>query len=813
MAFISCSIWHNAAMAGSFLGNRVLRTEDPRFLTGEGTYIQNLDLPNHVHAVFVRSPIAHAEITSVETAAAAAMPGVAAVYTSEQLGVQPHHGFVKVHDAFARPPLASGRVRYVGEMVVMILADTFQEAVDAAEMVEVDYEPLEVTVDPEAALAPGASVIFEAKGNNVATTLLDPPQNVLAGADVVVRGKYYNQRVAGVPMEPNSAAAIPGDDGRLTFYAATQMPHVLKAQMCDALGIAEDKLRVIAPDVGGGFGAKAGNYPEFTALARAAQLIGRPATWTETRSENMVALVHSRAQVQWGELGMTADGDFTGLHLRVIVDSGAYPNIGAMLPTFTRLMASGTYDLPMVRFDAISAITNTTPTGAYRGAGRPEATSLIERLVDQAARETGHDPIELRKRNFIKPEQFPFTTKVGTPYDTGEYAMTLDKVVEISDYTGLRAEQAERLARGDRKVLGIGIASYVEITSGRGGSEYGSIEVNDDGSATIMAGTSGHGQGHQTTFAMIVAEQTGIPVERITLVQSDTDIVRSGGGTGGSRSLQMGGSAVKAATEAMIEKAKSLAAHVLESATDDIVIDVSTGSVGVAGVPAKALSWSELATAARSDDLPGDVLDTSDGMEGLAAQLDQKQEAGTYPFGSHIAVVEVDLDTGGVEHLRHFAVDDAGNVVNPMIFEGQQHGGIAQGASQALYEEVAFDEDGNPITANLMDYAMPSAAEMPSFDAVFTETPTHMNALGVKGVGEAGTIGSTPSVQNAVIDAVAHLGITHIDMPCSNERVWQAIQEAAAGTVAVPWQDPPQVFVELEPEPMDPDELDKADAI
>jgi len=770
-------------MAGSFLGNRVLRTEDPRFLTGEGTYIQNLDLPNQLHAVFVRSPIAHAEITSIETGAAAAMPGVAAVYTSDQLGVKAHHGFVKVNDAFARTPLANGRVRFVGEMVVMILADTFQHAIDAAEMVEIDYEPL------------------------------DPPQDVLAGADIVVRGKYYNQRVAGVPMEPNSAAAIPGADGAMTFYAATQMPHVLKAQMADALDMEADKLRIIAPDVGGGFGAKAGLYPEFTALAAAAALLGRPATWTETRSENMVALVHSRAQVQWGELGMTADGDFTGLHLRVIVDSGAYPNIGAMLPTFSRLMASGTYDLPMVRFDAISSITNTTPTGAYRGAGRPEATSLIERLVDQAARETGHDPIELRKRNFIKPEQFPFTTKVGTPYDTGEYAMTLDKVVEISDYASLRAEQTERLARGDRKVLGIGIASYVEITSGRGGSEYGSIEVNDDGSATIMAGTSGHGQGHETTFAMIVAEQTGIPVERITLVQSDTDLVRSGGGTGGSRSLQMGGSAVKAATEAMIEKAKSLAGHVLESSTDDIVIDVTTGSVGVAGVPAKALSWGELASAARADDLPTGVLDTSDGMEGLAAQLDQKQEAGTYPFGSHIAVVEVDLDTGAVEQLRHFAVDDAGNVINPLIFEGQQHGGIAQGASQALYEEVAFDEDGNPITANLMDYAMPSAAEMPSFDAIFTETPTHMNALGVKGVGEAGTIGSTPAVQNAVIDAVAHLGVTHIDMPCSNERVWQAIQQAAAGDFPAPWQDPPAIFAELEPEPMDPDELAKADAI
>jgi len=792
-------------MSGSILGNRVARIEDPDLLTGQGTFIQNLNLNRKLHAVFVRSTIAHATITSIEIDQARAMPGVAAVLLADDLGVQPHHGFVKVHDAFAKRPLASHRVRYVGDAVVMVLADKFQQAVDAAEMVFIDYEPLDVVVDPEAALAPDAPVIFAEKGSNIATTLLDPPQDVLAGAEVVVRGKYYNQRVSGVPMEPNSAAAVPGDDGHMTFYAATQMPHGLKGQLVAALDHDPDKLRVIAPHVGGGFGAKAGLYPEFTALIAAANVTGRPVTWTETRSENMVALVHSRAQVQWGELAMTKEGDFTGLHLRVIVDSGAYPNIGAMLPTFTRLMASGTYDLPMVRFDALSAITNTTPTGAYRGAGRPEATSLIERLVDQAARETGLDPIELRKRNFIKPEQFPFVTKVGTPYDNGDYAMTLDKVVEISDYANLRVEQARRLEAGERVVLGIGICSYVEITSGRGGSEYGALQVHEDGTATMMAGTSAHGQGHETSFAMIVSDQTGIPVESIRLVQSDTELVRSGGGTGGSRSLQMGGSAMKAATESVVEKARSLAAHLLESSVDDIVIDVEAGSVGVAGVPARALSWSELATAAATTDLPDGVVDHEDGTTGLAAQLDQKQAGGTYPFGAHIAVVEVDLDTGEVTHTKHFAVDDAGNVINAMIFEGQQHGGIAQGAAQALFEEFVYDEYGNPLTSNLMDYAIPSAAEMPSFDAIFTETPTHMNALGAKGVGEAGTIGSTPAVQNAVIDAVAHLGVTHIDMPCTPMRVWEAIQTAATGNFPDCWQDPPAAFAEVEPEAVDPD--------
>lgn len=800
-------------MTGSILGNRVPRTEDPAFLTGAGTYIQNLDLPNGLHGVFVRSQVAHAEITTIDATAARQMPGVAAVYLSDDLGIEPHGGFVTVNPIFDHTPLATNRVRFVGDMVVLVLADTFQQAVDAAELVEIDYRELDVVVDPEAALETDSPVIYAIKGDNVATTLLDPPQDVLAGADVVVRGKYYNQRVAGVPMEPNSAAAVPGDDGNLTFYAATQMPHTLKAQMVGALGVDAEKLRVIAPDVGGGFGAKAGIYPEFTAVARAATLLNRPVTWTETRSENMLALVHSRAQVQWGELGLTADGDFTGLHLRVLVDSGAYPNIGAVLPTFTRLMASGNYDLPMVRFDALSAITNTTPTGAYRGAGRPEATSLIERLVDQAARETGHDPIELRKRNFITPDQFPFETKVGTPYDTGDYAKTLDAVVELSDYRALRTRQAERIANGDRMVLGIGICSYVEITSGRGGTEYGALEIHDDGSATMMAGTSAHGQGHQTSFAMIVSEQTGIPVEAIRLVQSDTELVRSGGGTGGSRSLQMGGSAVKAATEAVVVKAKALAAHLLESSVDDIVIDTDAGTVGVAGVPAKAMSWAALAQAAAADNLPAGVVDNTDGTTGLAAQLDQAQEGGTFPFGAHIALVEVDLDTGRVEHLNHWAVDDAGNVINPLIFEGQQHGGIAQGASQALWEEFRYDADGNPITGNLMDYAMPSAAEMPSFNAVFTETPTHMNALGAKGVGEAGTIGSTPAVQNAVIDALAHLGVEHVDMPATPERVWRVIQQAKAGEIAPSWQEPPRLFAELEPDPVDPDELAKADTI
>jgi carbon-monoxide dehydrogenase large subunit len=463
-------------------------------------------------------------------------------------------------------------------------------------------------------------------------------------------------------------------------------------------------------------------------------------------------------------------------------------------------MAQGTYAFPAIEFDVAVAVTNTTPMGAYRGAGRPEATALLERLVDQAALELGIDPIDIRRRNFLGDDLFPFTTLTGNVYDSGRYMFPLERAAEAVGYEQLRAEQATRRANDDHRLLGIGVAAYVEITAGGGAEEFGAIEVHADGSATIFAGTQSHGQGHQTAYAMLVADQTGIPVERITLVDGDTDRVRTGGGTGGSRSLQLGGSAIRGATEAMVDKAKQLAARLLEADVSDIVVDTSAGTIGVAGVPAQAISWGELASQAAG---LGEQLD---------GEFDFHQDGATFPFGAHISVVEVDADTGKVRLLRHVAVDDCGTVLAPLLVEGQQHGGIAAGVGQALYEEVQFDSDGNPVTSNLADYGIPSAAELPSFETHSTQTPTPLNPLGAKGIGEAATIGATPAVQNAVIDAVAHLGVRHIDLPCTPERVWATIRDARAGTLAHPWSEPPAIFARLRADADAPSTEDAAGA-
>ncbi|MCU1500842.1 MAG: putative carbon monoxide dehydrogenase large subunit [Ilumatobacteraceae bacterium] len=787
---------YRVPMAGSILGTRVLRTEDPELLFGVGAYVSDLPLVAPLHVAFVRSEMAHARIVGIDTSAAVASPGVVAVWTAAELGVAPHHGMVKVHNDFARAPLATDRVRFVGDGIVAVFAESSTAARDAAELVIVDYEPLPAVVSPEEALGEDAPLLFEAHGNNIAISSTDPHNpDIFAEADVVVRGRYVNQRIAVAPMEPHAAAAEVGDDGRLTMYGSTQMPHLLQSQLAAALGLPLSQVHVITPHVGGGFGGKAGIYPEQTIVAKAAMDLGRPVLWTATRSEDMCTLSHSRAQIQYVELGCKRDGTFTGLRVRLVGDAGAYPGVGAFLPAGTRRMSNGTYRFPAIQFDVAVALTNTTPTGAYRGAGRPEATALLERAVDHAALVLGMDPIELRRMNLLTDDVFPFTTLTGVTYDSGRYSFPLDEAARFAGYEELRAEQTARRKAGDRMLLGIGVSAYVEITAGGGASEYGSVAIHDDGSATVMAGTSAHGQGHQTAFSMILSSRTGIPIERIRLVQSDTDLVRSGGGTGGSRSLQLGGSAVLQATEAMVDKARHLAANLLEANVDDIVVDTETGTVGVAGVPASALDWATLAAAAAT--APEGVIDTADGALGLAAQLDFDQGEATFPFGAHIAVVEVDSETGKVTLLRHVAVDDCGTVLNPLLVEGQQHGGVAAGISQALYEQIAFDEIGNPITGNFADYAIPSAAEFPFFEVHSTETPTPLNPLGAKGIGEASTIGSTPAVQNAVIDALSHLGVRHLDLPCTSESVWQAIADAATGALRDPWREPPAIFAKL----------------
>jgi carbon-monoxide dehydrogenase large subunit len=499
--------------------------------------------------------------------------------------------------------------------------------------------------------------------------------------------------------------------------------------------------------------------------------------WTETRSENMVALWHGRGHIHYVEMGLKRDGPITGLRVRPDADAGAYPAVGAFLPFFTQMMSQNVYIVPKIEFNWQAAVTNTTPVAAYRGAGRPEAIHLVERTLDMAADELHIDPVEIRRRNFIPPEAFPFltVTGLGATYDSGEYARALDVAVDKAGYAKLLVEQAERRERGDTKLLGIGVASYLEISAPLTfNAEYGKVEIEDDGSVTARVGTSAHGQGHETTFAMIIADALGVPMDDIRVVHSDTDTVARGGGTGGSRSLQIGGSALFTAGEEVLAQAKRLAAHLLEASPDDIVVG-DGGGLEVAGVPASRLSWTELATAVKDPaKRPADM------AERLAFEHDYQSAGSTFPFGSHVAVVEVDADTGRVELQRMIAVDDCGRIVNPLLVAGQQHGGIGQGVAQALYEEVRYDEDGNPITANLMDYAMPSAAELPSYEVFNTETPSPNNPLGAKGIGESATLGSTPAVHNAVIDAVAHLGVRHLDMPCTAERVWRAMQEARA---------------------------------
>jgi carbon-monoxide dehydrogenase large subunit len=763
------------ARSGSILGNAVRRKEDPGVLRGDTQYFDDLAFDAMAHIVFVRSTVAHARVDQIDTTGAASMPGVVGVYTADNLALPDQQGFAMLPPVFNRPPLARGTVRFVGDVVAAVVADTRSQAVDAAEMVVVDYDPLPVVIDPEAALTADSPVVFPEHGSNLAFEMnfgTDP--TVFDGADVVVSQVFYNQRVAGVPMEANGIVAVPGaPNGGLTVWVPTQAPNGMQAPLADALGLDASAVRVVAPAVGGGFGPKAGVYVEHLVAAKAAIVLQRPVKWTETRSENMISMVHGRGQVQHVELGLKRDGTIVGLRATALADAGGYPSIGAFLPYFTRTMAQGVYRIPKIEFTVRSVVTNTTPTGAYRGAGRPEAASMLERIIDIAARELDIDPAELRRRNFLQPSDFPLTTVTGANYDNGEYENALDAALAAVGYETVRAEQKARRDRGDAKQLGIGISSYVEITAPGLFVEYGAVEVNDDGTVTAKVGTSAHGQGHETAFAMIVSEVLGVPMDKVRLVQSDTAVIPRGQGTMGSRSLQTAGTAVFQASEVVLDKARTLAAHLFEASPDDVV--VGDDGLEVAGVPASRRSWAELAAAANDP-----ARRPADMEPGLAHELDFNQGESTFPFGTHVAVVEVDTETGRVELIRHIAVDDCGRILNPLLVAGQQHGGIAQGAAQALYEHMQYDEDGNPVTANLMDYAMPSAAELPSFEVSNTETPTPLNPLGAKGIGESGTIGSTPAVQNAVVDALTPFGIRHLDMPCSPERVWRALRDAKA---------------------------------
>jgi carbon-monoxide dehydrogenase large subunit len=753
----------------SILGNRVLRREDPRFLTSGGIYGDDLALDGALWATFVRSTAAHARIVGIDVDEARQAPGVVAVYTGADIDLPAvPAGVPGFPEVMGRPVLAKDVVRFVGEAVAVVVTEERYQGEDAAEAVLVDYDPLPTVVDAAGGVTTDV-LLFPDHGSNVAIAFEQPfDEHFFDDCEVVVRQRIINQRLAPCPLEVRSGAASWGDDGRLTQWASNQAPHGAKADLASTYGLDPSQVRVIAPDVGGGFGAKIGLYAEDLVLAWLARETGRTVRWTENRSESMMALGHGRAQVQDVVIGGRRDGRVTHYRVEVLQDAGAYPSLGGFLPALTRMMASGTYDIPNVEFSARSIVTNTTPTVAYRGAGRPEATACVERAMDLFAAEIGKDPAEVRRANLIAKDAFPYTTPTQTVYDSGDYQGALDLALESAGYEELRAEQDRRRQAGDPVAMGIGVSTYVEITNGAGPpGEFGAVEVLPDGRAKVYTGTSPHGQGHYTAWSMLASEQLGIPMEAIEVIANDTDQVREGGGTMGSRSLQSGGLAVHEASITLVGEARKLAADLLEASPDDVVLDKAEGRFHVAGTPMVARTWAEVAAA-------------SDAAKGLRVEQSSAPAGPTFPFGAHVAVVEIDTETGVVRLVRMVAVDDAGTILNPLLAEGQRHGGLAQGAAQALLEEVRYDADGNPVTANLADYAMISATELPNFELVPMATPTPINQLGAKGIGESGTIGATPAVQNAVVDALSHLGVRHLDMPASPERVWRAVRPSQA---------------------------------
>jgi carbon-monoxide dehydrogenase large subunit len=757
----------------SILGTRVLRTEDPRFLTTGGVYTEDVvddRLEGAYHVFFVRSPLAHARINSVDVSSALDAPGVVAAFTGADLADLPvippaAAGLMKVE--MTQHLLATDKVRFVGEPVAVVITEHPYQGEDAVELVEVDYDPLPAVLgyDPD-----DSSLLFEDAGTNVAGYWGDASQlkpDLFDGCEVVVSHTIVNQRVAPAPMETRAGAAAWGDDGRLIAWIPNQGAQGTRSGLAKLLGLEDSQVRVITPDVGGAFGAKFGADPEHAVLGWIARRLDHPVRWTETRYENLIAMTHGRAQQQTVTIGGSRDGNVAAYRLEIVQDAGAYPKIGAILPFLTILMTTGPYDIPNAEAIAKVIVTNATPIGAYRGAGRPEATAAIERAMDLFAAEIGVDPADVRRKNLLAPFTEPHRTSFGALYDTGDYVAALDKALAAAGYAGLRTEQEQRRASGAVHQLGIGVSSYVEITGMGDGEdtppqENATVEVHPDGTATILTGTSPHGQGHATAWAMLASDELGIPVEKITLKWGDTDLIPEGGGTGGSRSLQQGGAAVQQASQELIEMARLRAAAQLEANAADLVFDKSRSAFAVAGDPEASVPLTQLAE-----------------NERLLVRAVFSAPGATFPFGTHVAVVEVDTETGKAILRRVVTVDDAGIVLNPLLAEGQRHGGIAQGAAQAFLEEVVYDADGNPLTTSFADYPFLSATEVPSFELVDMATPTTYNPLGAKGIGEAGSIGATPAVQNAIIDAVAHLGVRHIDLPATSRRVWQAIQQAA----------------------------------
>lgn len=747
----------------SILGHPVLRREDPRFLTGKGAYVANLIPSDAAHVAYVTSTEPHARLLSVDVEAAAAAPGVLGVFTAADIDpevvVYPPP-FPGMNDEMSRTMLAGEVVRYVGEPVAAVVADDPGRAADAADLVAVDYEPRSPLVDLEASLR-GDVVLFEGIDDQTVYRCAVGEAPDFDSCEVVVRARFHNQRMSAAPIEARAGFCYWEGD-RLIHHTATQGSHNVKAALMAIYGLDPEQVLVITPDVGGSFGAKFRCYPEEALLGWLARRLGLPCAWAETRTQSMTGLGSGRGQIQDVVVGGSRDGRITAYQLDVIQDSGAYPLIAGFLPRMTMAMFTGVYDIGCAGYRAVSVPSSTTPNGAFRGAGRPEAASAIERAVDLFAAEIEMDPAEVRRRNFLDPEAFPHITVSGLSYDSGDYGKALDLALEAAGYDDLRAEQAVRRASGSASLLGIGLSTYVEVTATTGAGDFASVELGTDGTVKAVTSSTPHGQGHETVWPMIVADVLGLELDRVVAVGGDTDCTPRGQVTGGSRSAQIVGSMLVDASQRLVEQVLPTAADLLEAAASDVVHNQQTGCFHVTGTPAVSVGWSAVAAALGSP---------------LTVESDFESGGQTFPFGAHVAVVEVDAETGRTELVRVVAVDDAGTVLNPLIFDGQIHGGIAGGIAQALMEEVAYNADAIPLTTNFADYLVISAAELPSFELIRSETPTDRNLLGAKGVGESGTVGATAAVQNAVIDALSPYGISHLDMPLSPERVWKAMQD------------------------------------
>lgn len=759
----------------SWVGRRIRRIEDPKLVRGQGAYLDDIPMEGVLHVSVVRSPHPHARVLGVSAAQALSVPGVVGVFSARDLDPDPIPvSGLRGARVAPHPVLAKDVVRYVGEPVVAVVAESRAAAEDGAAAVAVSYEPLPAIADPLEACADGALVHPEL-GTNVAyrrTTRAGDPEAAFESAYRVVRQQIRQQRLAAVPMEGRGVlAAWDGARGLLTVWSSTQVPHDLRDTLAEALHLRANQVRVVAPDVGGGFGVKLNTYPEDVLVASLARRLGRPVKWVESRRESLLATAHGRSQV--GELEVACDrrGRVLALRARIVADIGAYVLSTTLeVPTLTPRVLTGPYAIQHLHAEVVEVYTHKTPTGAYRGAGRPEATFYLERMMDLVAAELGLDPAEVRRRNLLRKGAFPYKTPGGARYDSGDFPRALRVLLDRAGYDNLRREQEH--ARTQGRYLGIGLSTYVEVCAF--GWELAKVRVHPDASATVLTGTSPHGQGDATGFAQIVADRLGIPPERVEVVHGDTLVVPSGQGTAGSRTLVVGGSAVLRAAEKVRRKMFRIAAHLLEASPRDL--ELQDGRIAVRGVPARAVSVAEVAGAAyRPGRLP-------DGLPpGLEEEGTFTIRQATSPFGAHLCVVEVDPDTGQVRVVRYVAVDDCGVVINPLLVEGQIHGGIAQAMGQALLEEVAYDQASQPLTTTLADYPVPRATHLPRLELHRTVTPSPTNPLGAKGVGEAGTIGATPAFVNAVLDALRPFGIRHLDTPLHPERVWQAIRHARSG--------------------------------